>query len=243
MTLDQLITDVNSKLTRVGSNRIDAPDILTSVLNVIAFFATQISSIIPLWTDILTFQTDGSDAGRFCRYADTNGKVRLFETKVDDNINNPPPTNPLTTENAFWEEVSASVSAAIPEWAAGVYGPGIVIVYHNHSTDGKGLYILTEPVRPFSSINIETEITAGDWERLTANTASRPAFADWDLSTDTMPVNADAIGSGAAGAILRGDEVYFIVAGNANGEARPAGTSARALQNSPTLDSHWRYYG
>jgi hypothetical protein len=156
MTLDQLITDVNSKLTRVGSNRVDAPDILTSVLNVISFFATQISSIIPLWTDELTFQQDGSDAGRFCRYADTNGKIRLFETKVDDNINNAPPTNPLTTENTYWREVSASASAAIPEWAAGVYGPGLIIVYHNHSVDGKGLYVLVDPARPYASTNIET---------------------------------------------------------------------------------------
>lgn len=71
---------------------------------------------------------------------------------------------------------------------------------------------------------------------------ARPAFADWDLSGNTMPVNADAIGSGAAGAILRGDEVYFTVAGTANGELRPAGSSAKALRNTPTLDTHWRYY-
>lgn len=183
MTLDQLITAVTSALTRVGSNRVSGPDILTSVLNVISYFATQISSIIPLWTDSLTFQQDGSDDGRFCRYADTNGKIRLFETKVDDNTNNAPPTNPVTTENAFWREVSASASAAIPEWAAGIYGPGLIIVYHNHSVDGKGLYVLVDPARPYISANIETEITAGDWERIGSPVAAgqtREFNREWD---------------------------------------------------------------
>jgi len=184
MTLDQLITDVNSKLTRVGSNRVDAPDILTSVLNVISFFATQISSIIPLWTNALTFQTDGSDSGRFCRYADTNGKVRLFETKTDDNINHSPPTDPGITENTYWKEVSASASAAIPEWAAGVYGPGLVIVYHNHSVDGKGLYVLINPTRPFSSANIETETTAGSWERITGSEVITVSVAGATINYD-----------------------------------------------------------
>jgi hypothetical protein len=166
MTLAQLISTTNSLLTRVGSNRVSGSDILTAVLNIINYFATQIADIIPEWTNALTFQTDGTDAGKYCVYADTNGKKRIWETLVDDNINHLPPSNPSTTSNAFWQEVSASQSAAIPEWAAGVFGPGLVIVFHNHSTDGRGLYALIEPVRPYASSNIETEITAGDWERL-----------------------------------------------------------------------------
>ncbi|HMG93215.1 MAG TPA: hypothetical protein VK589_24330 [Chryseolinea sp.] len=169
MTLDELYSSLLTLLTRVGSNRISGPDILTACQNIVGYFATQIATIIPLWEDDLTFQQDGSDDGRFCRYADTNGKIRLFETKVDDNINNVPPTNPATTENSFWREVSASASAAIPEWAAGVYGPGLIIVYHNHSVDGKGLYVLVDPARPYTSTNIETEITALDWERITGS--------------------------------------------------------------------------
>jgi hypothetical protein len=166
MTLNELNTSINTLLTRVGSNRITGSDILTAVQQVISYFATQISEIIPEWEDTLTFQTDGSDAGKYCVYPDTNGKQRIWETVGDDNINNLPPSNPATTSNAFWAEVSASATAAIPEWAAGVYGPGLVIVFHNHTTDGRGLYVLIEPTRPYASSNIETEITAGDWERI-----------------------------------------------------------------------------
>jgi hypothetical protein len=176
MTLNELNTSINTLLTRVGSNRINGSDVLTAVQQVISYFATQISEIIPEWEDSLTFQTDGSDAGKYCVYPDTNGKKRIWETVGDDNINNLPPSNPATTSNAYWSEVSASATAAIPEWAAGVYGPGLVIVFHNHSIDGRGLYALIEPTRPFASSNIETEITAGDWERIGGTATGGPAI-------------------------------------------------------------------
>jgi len=166
MTLSELNSSLITLLTRVGSNRISGPDILEATQNIVEFFATEIADIIPDWTSILTFQTDGSDAGKYCKYADTNGKKRIFETKIDDNTNHLPPTDPVITENTYWIEVSASVSAAIPEWAAGVYGPNLIIVYHDHSVDGPGLYLLLEPVRPYASTDIEAETTAGDWQRL-----------------------------------------------------------------------------
>jgi hypothetical protein len=166
MTLNELVTSVNTLLTRVGSNRITGPEILTAVLNVISYFATQIADIIPAWTDSQTFNLDGTGDGKYCTYPDTNGKKRIFETKTAANTNNLPPTNPAITENTFWIEVSASAASSIQEWAAGVYGPNLVIVFHNHSTDGRGLYVLIEPTRPYASTNIETEITAGDWERI-----------------------------------------------------------------------------
>lgn len=159
MTLSELITSTTALLTRSGSNRVSDLDIRTACLQIINHFASLIADIIPDWTNALTFQTDGSDAGKYCKY---NGK--LYETKVDNNINNAPPSS--GTENTYWIEVSASQSAAIPEWAAGIYGPGLVIVFHNHSTAGRGLYVLIEPSRPFASSNIETEITAEQWERL-----------------------------------------------------------------------------
>lgn len=121
---------------------------------------------IPDWTALLTFQTDGSDDGKYCKHPDTNGLKRIFETKIDNNIGNEPPTNPAITEDANWREISASAAAAIPEWAPGVYGLGLVIVYHNHSTSGPSLFILLEPTRPFTSANIETEITAGQWAQI-----------------------------------------------------------------------------
>ncbi|HEY3406433.1 MAG TPA: hypothetical protein VGK59_23760 [Ohtaekwangia sp.] len=204
MTLPELISDCTTKLTRAGSNRISGPDILQSVLNVIAFFATQIADIIPLWGAELTFQLDGSDDGKYCTYADTNGKKRIFETKVDDNTNHLPPADPLITENTWWREISASASAAIPEWAAGVYGPGLIIVFHNHSTDGRGLYVLLNPTRPYESANIEDEIDDEDWERLGGSSVGGGSWAPiaHDLST--------GLPSGAAV-----DSVYKITVGAA----------------------------
>lgn len=164
MTLSELNTLLVNNLTRIGSNRITGPEILQAAQAIVSYFATQISDIIPDWTAALQFETDGSNAGKYCKYPDTTGKKRLFETKVAANINHAPPTNPSITEDAFWIEVSASSSSAIQEWSAGVYGPGLVIVAHNHSVDGRGLYWLIEPVRPYNSTDIEAEITAGDWE-------------------------------------------------------------------------------
>jgi hypothetical protein len=212
MTLQDLKNLVNSKLTRVGANRVEATEVLDAVLEVINFFATQIAAIIPAWTNAQTFQTDGTDAGKYCTYADSNGKQRLFETKVDDNINNAPPIDPNITENAYWKEVSASPGAAIPEWAAGIYGPGLVIVFHNHSVDGRGLYVLLNPTRPFASTDIEDEITAEDWERVETHSYFRGSH---DASVDPKPVLG---GSGAGGVHRPGDTWVVSVAGVANGE-------------------------
>jgi hypothetical protein len=133
---------------------------------VIDFITATNDDEFPTWLIGLTFQTDGTGAGRYCKHPDTDGKLRIFETKVINNIGNTPPPDPLVAENTFWKEISSSASAVLPEWAAGLFTSGLKIVYHNHSTDGRGLYLLLEPVRPFNSINIETEITAGKWDRV-----------------------------------------------------------------------------
>jgi hypothetical protein len=145
--------------------------VINSFFAVIDFTTTEVASIIPEWTAVQTFNTDGSVDGVYCKHPDDAGNVRIFETLTDGNINNEPPTNPAVTSNAFWAEISSSASAPIPEWAPGIYGPGQIIVYHEHSTDGHGLYILLEPVRPFNSVNIETELTAGDWAPISSGGA------------------------------------------------------------------------
>lgn len=166
MTLTELQNLLTTNLTRVGANRISGPEILQSVQAVVDYFATQVADIIPDWTDSLVFQTDGSDAGKYCTYPDSNGTKRIFETKIDDNVGNAPPSSNAITENAFWREVSSSAVSSIKEWSAGLYGDGLIIAYYNHPIDGEGLYLLKNPARPFLSSNIETEINAGDWVRL-----------------------------------------------------------------------------
>jgi hypothetical protein len=142
------------------------------------FTGNSVTSIIPDWTNALTFQTDGTDAGNFCLYPDTNGIKRIFETKVDDNTNNAPPSNPAVSENTWWIEISQAGSSAIVEWEPKLYGAGLVIVYWDHSTDGSALYKLLAPVRPYSSSDIEAEATAGDWEMIggTSTGTSGPAI-------------------------------------------------------------------
>lgn len=124
---------------------------------------SEVSSVIPDWTAALTFQQDGSDDGRYCLHPDDNGKKRIFQTKVDDNINNEPPTDPDITENSSWVEVSQAAGSAIKEWAPGVFGSGLIIVFHNHSDFGPSLFRLADPVRPFQSNDIEAELITGKW--------------------------------------------------------------------------------
>lgn len=167
MTYAELTSLINTNLTRVGNNRVSASEIKQVCLALLDFAAAiDNTDAIPTWTAVLTFQTDGTGAGKYCTHPDANGTKRIFETKIANNTGNEPPTDPNITEDAFWEEISASAGSAIHEWTPGVYGVGLVIVYHSHTSDGRGLYILLEPVRPFNSTDIEAEILAGKWDRL-----------------------------------------------------------------------------
>lgn len=170
MTATQVKDLITSLWTRVGSNRVDDADLRTVGNAIVDLVAALEIEIFPDWTSGLTFQTDGTDDGRYCKYPDTDGKKRIFETKVDDNIGNAPPTDPLITETTEWKEISQSAKSGIVEWSAGVYGEGLIIVYWNHSTDDNNFYILKNPTRPFTSANIETEIVSGDWEKIPLKT-------------------------------------------------------------------------
>lgn len=138
---------------------------LIDAYNLVLDFITEstVVDIVPLWTIGATFNTDGTGDGQYCKHEDDDGNIRIFETKTDSNTGNAPPTDPEVTENTHWKEISPSSGSAIKEWAAGTYGEGLIIVYHNHSTFGRGLCILLEATRPFTSANIETEITSGKW--------------------------------------------------------------------------------
>jgi protease-4 len=64
----------------------------------------------PRWTDTMVFNTDGSGDGAFCLQADADGKDRKFETKVDNNTGNEPPTDPAVTEDDNWSVVAEAAS-------------------------------------------------------------------------------------------------------------------------------------
>lgn len=164
MTKQDVINYINAQLV-VPVNVVSK--IISSFLKVLDFITESVvEDIVPDWTIALTFNTDGTGDGKYCKHPDVNGVKRIFETKTDGNTGNAPPTDPLITENANWKEISPSVGSAIKEWSAGTYGSGLIIVYHNHSVHGPSLVRLTEPVRPYTSADIETEITAGKWKIL-----------------------------------------------------------------------------
>lgn len=155
---------------------------------------SDISDIIPDWAAGLTFNTDGSGAGKYCKHPDTNGKKRVFETLTDANIGNEPPTDPNIASNANWSEISQAGGSGIKEWAAGIYGNGLIIVYHNHSEYGPGLAKLTVATRPFNSTNIEYEIGIGQWEWIGVKdvnisqhvTLTDGAAVTWDLKNKKL---------------------------------------------------------
>lgn len=70
---------------------------------------------IPMWTADMVFNTDGSGDGAFCLHPDDEGNDRKFETKVDDNQGNEPPTDPTVMENDFWSVVAEAENEEEPE--------------------------------------------------------------------------------------------------------------------------------
>ncbi len=141
-----------------------------SVFDEVIDFVTQaLTTGIPDWTNVQEFNTDGTGAGKFSIQLDTDGNIRFWKTKIDDNIGNQPPTNPEIDEDANWIEVSPGDGSAIKEWTPGIYGDGLVIVFYDVTGTDPSLYKLTEPTRPFESTNFETELAANKWKKMTSD--------------------------------------------------------------------------
>jgi hypothetical protein len=154
---------------------------------IVDFISQSLSTGIPEWTNVLAFNNNGSGAGAFTTYPATTGALRFWNSKTNGNTGNQPPTDPLVTENTYWKEVSPSDGSSIKEWAAGVYLSGLQIVFYSHSIDGDGFYKLTEATRPFTSANIETEITSGKWVKIGALASQAEVNAEND---DSKPITA-----------------------------------------------------
>lgn len=207
--LNQLVAPVNSvqKIINVFNAVVDY------------FVGNQVTTIIPDWNPALNFKLDGTDAGKFCLYPDTDGNKRIFETKVDNNSGNAPPSAPNMTENTYWIEVSQAGSSAIVEWEPKLYGAGLVIVFHDHSADGPGFYQLLTPTRPFNSTNLETELTdvPAKWRRIGGVNSGGPAIAK--NYTDIAALIADQ-------ADQEENALYFV----------------SDASTDPTVDSGWALY-
>jgi uncharacterized protein YoxC len=64
------------------------------------------------WAAELVFNTDGSEDGAICNHPDSDGNIRNFETKIDGNTGNEPPTDPAVTEDDNWSVVADAAPAA-----------------------------------------------------------------------------------------------------------------------------------
>jgi protease-4 len=64
------------------------------------------------WSEELVFNTDGSGDGSICNHPDADGNVRSFETKIDNNTGNEPPTDPAITEDDNWLLIPAAEEEA-----------------------------------------------------------------------------------------------------------------------------------
>jgi hypothetical protein len=168
MTAQELKNLVIQRLTRVGEDRITDVDIRTVFNEVIDFItSSQLGDLLPFWQPDLDFNNNGTGAGAYCIYVDYYGNNRFWKSKINSNINNEPPLSSGFIETDQWVEISPSFGSSIQLYAPGIFGDGLVIVAHNHSVDGRGLYWLSEAVpRPFESVNIENEIVTNKWIRL-----------------------------------------------------------------------------
>jgi hypothetical protein len=140
-----------------------------NVLDALVDFISQaVTNGIPAWTAALTFNLDGSGDGSYTTHPDSNGALRFWKTKTDDNINNEPPTNPAVSENDNWIEVSPSDGSGIKEWAPGIFGEGLIIVYADLGSPDPdpGFYKLQVAERPFESTNLITELGDDKWIRI-----------------------------------------------------------------------------
>jgi hypothetical protein len=159
MTVAEIYALIASRINDNNNLEITAAD-FREVLNAITSLAgTQdFSGLLDPWDADEIYNTTDNPL--------TTQNNRIWKSKVDANEGNQPPTDPLVTEDAFWIEQSPATGSPIQEWAAGVYGSGLIVVLYNNA-----LYQLLEPVRPYTSSNIVTETTAGDWIKITIEEA------------------------------------------------------------------------
>jgi hypothetical protein len=178
-----------------------------ALYKILDFITESAVTEIPDWANDIEFNTDGSGDGKYCFFLDSADKKRIFETKVDNNINHEPPSDPGITENDYWKEVSQGAGSAIKGYEAdALYGTGLIIVHHDHSIDGDGLYKLNEPTRPFFSTDIETEILAGKWIRMGGSGSGASVAETYDDIADLLADQADQ----------KKDFFYFVIDASAD---------------------------
>ncbi|MCO6367839.1 hypothetical protein GBO34_00740 [Roseivirga pacifica] len=136
-------------------------DEITAAFEYVASLLEQndTSSVINLWDVAETYDTPAAENGN---PSYTESGERLWRSKVDGNVGNEPPSDSETTEDTYWLEVSKGETNPFKEWTPGIYGAGLIVLFHNDS-----LYKLNVASRPFESVNIEEEVKEEKWMILT----------------------------------------------------------------------------
>lgn len=246
MTGEELKTYFRTKLVAQRSIAQEF-DVLDTLVD---FISQSVTSGIPAWDDELEFNEDGTDDGAFCTYPGDTGTLRFWKSKINGNINNAPPTSSIIIEDDNWEEVSPATGSAIKEWAPGVFGEGLIIVFYDTTGTDPALYKLTEATRPYHSTNFTTEYTDGTWQRITPAAAGgvwyHPDLFDASDATGSEGDYPEApLGSGPEGVILRGNSYDVGTASDPYGPDDdvkfPAGCTLRALIDNPGQDDeNWK---
>jgi hypothetical protein len=151
------IEELNDLITAVEEGRLPKTELVAVFKGVRDLLEQNNTEALNLeWDSAVTYDTPAT--------AETSGnpsyaeyQERLWKSKIDDNLNNPPPSAEGITSNTYWEEVSKA-AGSFREWTAGLYGAGLIIVIHNDN-----FYKLTVATRPYESTDINAEITAGAW--------------------------------------------------------------------------------
>lgn len=130
----------------------------------------------PMWTEDMVFNTDGSGDGAFCLHADTDGNDRKFETKIDNNQGNEPPTDPAVTEDDNWSLVAEEEAPADTE----------------EGEEGKGEKKEAKQPDTVAKLNVALKKFSNQVKKLTAEVAQlKKSNADLQKKLEAKPAGAD----------------------------------------------------
>lgn len=224
---------------------------------VVDFIAGNIGDDFPDWAADLVFQTDGTDDGKNCKHPDTNGKVRLWETKTDDNQGNTPPTDPDVSESTHWKEVSASGSSTQqsifktkPVKAASIAALGVAYTEIGGSIPFE---LEANAAAPFPSIdgvaiNINEDILLKDeadptnngvWRLVTPGVSPIPIVLPFGIKWKLRRRN-DALPNGLEGPLIANSFVY--VKSPSNSDPAPNQNSGKLFKAWDPYMFHWHEF-
>jgi hypothetical protein len=106
-------------------------DLFQTIRNVLSANNTSVLNLA--YDNAITYDTPAT-AGTSGNPSYAEFDDRFWRSKTDDNVGNEPPSSEAVTENTNWIEVSKAEANAFQEWTPGIYGSGLIIVFHNDGT-------------------------------------------------------------------------------------------------------------